>query len=212
MSENTPVQADEAAPAPGAAEPSFVNDPVLSADPPQAAPQQSPAAATPQPAPAPADMQTRSSTLTESLYQAIRAGNMPKDNPALKKLVEAFDEKPADQARMKQAQEELETAIAMSARDIVAKGQNDKATFDELLRLYESQPSLNIRTSTSVANQAPSKPPNVAARMAPNRRAEGNRTRWAYCHAAQAVPHMDAALLVPSSCTWPCAIMAQPSA
>ena len=54
MSENTPVQADEAAPAPGAAEPSFVNDPVLSADPPQAAPQQSPAAATPQPAPAPA--------------------------------------------------------------------------------------------------------------------------------------------------------------
>ena len=54
MSENTPVQADEAAPAPGAAEPSFVNDPVLSADPPQAAPEQSPAAATPQPAPAPA--------------------------------------------------------------------------------------------------------------------------------------------------------------
>ena len=91
-------------------------------------------------------------TLTESLYQAIGAGNMPKDNPALKKLVEAFDGKPADPARMKQAQEELETAIAMSARDIVAKGQNDKATFDELLRLYESQPSLNIRTSTSVAN------------------------------------------------------------
>lgn len=54
MSENTPVQADEAAPAPGAAEPSFVNDPVLSADPPQAASEQSPAAATPQPAPAPA--------------------------------------------------------------------------------------------------------------------------------------------------------------
>ena len=42
MSENTPVQADEAASAsaPGAAEPSFVNDPVLSADLPQAAPEQ----------------------------------------------------------------------------------------------------------------------------------------------------------------------------
>ena len=101
-------------------------------------------------------------TLTESLYQAIGAGNMPKDNPALKKLVETFDGKPADPARMKQAQEELETAIAMSARDIVAKGQNDKATFDELLRLYESQPSLNIRTSTSVANQAYSTPAPLA--------------------------------------------------
>lgn len=101
-------------------------------------------------------------TLTESLYQAIGAGNMPKDNPALKKLVEAFDGQPADPARMKQAQEELETAIAMSARDIVAKGRNDKATFDELLRLYESQPSLNIRTSTSVANQAYSTPAPLA--------------------------------------------------
>ena len=59
MSENTPVQADEAAsaPAPGAAEPSFVNDPVLSADLPQAAPEQkltAGAAVTPPSAPEPA--------------------------------------------------------------------------------------------------------------------------------------------------------------
>lgn len=101
-------------------------------------------------------------TLTESLYQAITAGNMPKDNPALKKLVEAFDGKPADQARMKQGQEELETAIAMAARDVVAKNEGDRTTFDILLRMYERQPNLNIRTSTSVANQAYSTPAPLA--------------------------------------------------
>lgn len=73
MSENTPVQADEAAPAPGAAEPSFVNDPVLSADPPQAAPQQSPAAATPQPAPAPAPAVHAGITVDERAYAQYQA-------------------------------------------------------------------------------------------------------------------------------------------
>lgn len=106
--------------------------------------------------------QAKASTLTESLYQAIQANQMPKGNPALKKLVEAFDGKPADQARMKQAQEELETAIAMRARELVAKNEGDRTTFDTLLRLYESQPNLNIRTSTSVANQAYSTPAPLA--------------------------------------------------
>ena len=87
---------------------------------------------------------------------------MPKDNPALKKLVESFDGKPADPARMKQAQEELETAIVMVARDVVAKQEGDRTTFDVLTRLYESQPNLNIRTSTSIANQAYSTPAPLA--------------------------------------------------
>lgn len=101
-------------------------------------------------------------TLTQSLAAAIEAGNMPKDNPALKKLVEAFDGKPADPARMKQAQEELETAIVMTARKVVAKNEGDRSTYDMLLRLYESQPNLNIRTSTSIANQAYSTPAPLA--------------------------------------------------
>ncbi len=109
-----------------------------------------------------AAQKVQAKTLTESLYQAIRANQMPKDNPALKKLVEAFDGKPADQARMKQAQEELETAIAMMARELVAKNEGDRTTFDMLLRLYESQPNLNIRTSTSIANQAYSTPAPLA--------------------------------------------------
>lgn len=105
---------------------------------------------------------TAGRTPAESLYNAITSGNMPKDNPALKKLVEAFDGKPADQARMKQGQEELETAIVMRARDIVAEQNGDRSTYDALLRLYESQPNLNIRTSTSIANQAYSTPAPLA--------------------------------------------------
>jgi hypothetical protein len=107
------------------------------------------------PAPAPEPAQT---DLTTSLYQAITDGNMPKDNPALKKLVEAFDGKPADPARMKQAQEALEAAIVRLGRDVIAKKEGRRSTFDILLRIYQSQPNLNIRTSTSVMNQAYSTP------------------------------------------------------
>ncbi|MFZ2982031.1 MAG: PLxRFG domain-containing protein [Sphingobium sp.] len=101
-------------------------------------------------------------TLSASLYEAIKAGNMPKDNPALRKLVESFDGKPADTHRMKAAQESLEVAIVMTARDVVGKKEGDQSTFDALLRLYQLQPNLNIRTSTSIANQAYSTPAPLA--------------------------------------------------
>lgn len=101
-------------------------------------------------------------TLSESLYQAITDGNMPKDNPALKKLVEAHDGKPATPARMKEGQELLEAAIVKVSRDLVNKKEFTRTTFDSLLRLYESQPNLNIRTSTSIANQAYSTPAPLA--------------------------------------------------
>lgn len=103
-------------------------------------------------------------TLTQTLRDELAANRMPKDNPALKKLVEAFDGKPADQARMKQAQEALEAAIVQEARARVEKLDKEgaKTTFASLLRLYESQPLLNVRTSTSIANQAYSTPAPLA--------------------------------------------------
>lgn len=100
--------------------------------------------------------------LTEHLLEKIAAGEMPKDNPALKKLVDAFDGKPADPARMKQAQEALEVAVVQRARDIVDAGENTRETFDKLVDLYNSQPNLNIRTSTSIENQAYSTPAPLA--------------------------------------------------
>lgn len=101
-------------------------------------------------------------TLTAALSAEILSGKMPKDNPALKKLVEAFDGQTADQSRMKEAQEALEAAIVSVSRDVVAKNEGPRSTFDALLRLYESQPNLNIRTSTSIANQAYSTPAPLA--------------------------------------------------
>lgn len=109
-----------------------------------------------------ATQETKPATLVESLHHAIMAGNMPKDNPALKKLVEAYDGKPSDAARMKEGQEMLEAAIVRASRDVVAKNEGPKSTFATLVRLYESQPNLNIRTSTSIANQAYSTPAPLA--------------------------------------------------
>jgi hypothetical protein len=107
---------------------------------------------------------TGKQSLGDSFYEAIKANQMPADNPALRKMVEAFDGQPADQARMKEAQEELEAAIARTARDIVAKNKKEgpRTTFAILRRLYDSQPNLNIRTSTSIANQAYSTPAPLA--------------------------------------------------
>jgi GGDEF domain-containing protein len=101
-------------------------------------------------------------TLASHLQDKIASGAMPKDNPALRKLVEAFDKKPAEPARMKQAQEALEVATVQHARSIVAAGGDDQATFDKLVDLYDSQPNLNIRTSTSIENQAYSTPAPLA--------------------------------------------------
>jgi broad specificity phosphatase PhoE len=100
--------------------------------------------------------------LTSHLADKITDGEMPKDNPGLKKIVDAFDGKPADPARMKQAQEALEVAIVQHAREIVAVGASTRQTFDELVKLYDSQPNLNVRTSTSIENQAYSTPAPLA--------------------------------------------------
>lgn len=100
--------------------------------------------------------------LVDHLYNVITAGNMPKDNPALRKMVAEFDKKEVSQERLKQAQEDIEAAIARVARDAVAKGGTDAEIFARLQDLYQSQPNLNIRTSTSVENQAYSTPAPLA--------------------------------------------------
>lgn len=127
-------------------------------------PAETPAAA---PAPAAAAPAAREVALSDRMYEAINAGRMPENNLQLRKMVEAIDGQAASAARMKQAQEALEAAIARVARDVVKEGRgatndNGRATFDQLLALYERQPLLNVRTSTSVANQAYSTPAPLA--------------------------------------------------
>lgn len=100
--------------------------------------------------------------LATHLSEKIAAGEMPKDNPALKKIVEAYDKKPAEPVRMKQAQEALEVAIVSHARSVVGEGAGPRETFDKLVKLYDSQPNMNVRTSTSIENQAYSTPAPLA--------------------------------------------------
>jgi hypothetical protein len=101
-------------------------------------------------------------SLVDHFYSELTAGRLPKDNVELRKMVSAFDGVPADNARLKQAQEDLEAAIAHRARDVVAQGKDDRSTFESLVSMYNDQPNLNIRTSTSIENQAYSTPAPLA--------------------------------------------------
>jgi len=66
----------------------------------------------------------------------------------------------------KQADETIEAGVVLAARDIVEFGRQDNLTVDQiyekLVDLYERQPNLNVRSSTSVANQAYSTPAPLA--------------------------------------------------
>lgn len=118
--------------------------------------------ASPAPAPAPAPVAEQAQSLVDSFYALIRNDRMPKDNRELRKLVAEFDGKEADNARLKEAQEDLEAAIARYARDVAKRNMSDQATFSHLLGLYQQQPNLNVRTSSSIENQAYSTPAPLA--------------------------------------------------
>lgn len=105
---------------------------------------------------------TTAPSLVDKFAGEIANGNMPKDNNALRKMVAVMDGKQPDAFRMKQAQEDLEAAIVVAARSKVAEGGSTRNTFNRLVDLYQSQPNLNIRTSTSIANQAYSTPAPLA--------------------------------------------------
>lgn len=66
----------------------------------------------------------------------------------------------------KEADEMIEAGVVMSARQIIADGREDglkpQTIYEQLVDLYDRQPSLNVRSSTSVANQAYSTPAPLA--------------------------------------------------
>ena len=69
-------------------------------------------------------------------------------------------------AAAKLADEQIEAGVVMAARQIVEKGRTDglssTAIYEQLISLYERQPNLSVRSSTSVANQAYSTPAPLA--------------------------------------------------
>lgn len=70
---------------------------------------------------------------------------------------------------MKQGQEAMELALVYKAREIVELGGDDAQIYQQLVDLYQHQPNLNVRSSTSMENQAYSTPAPlsfVASRLA----------------------------------------------
>jgi predicted RNA methylase len=61
-------------------------------------------------------------------------------------------------AEAKQIEEELEAALVRVAQDIIGEGAEPQETFRKLVDLYDRQPALGVRSSTSVSQQAYSTP------------------------------------------------------
>lgn len=107
---------------------------------------------------------SKKQTMVDVLENAIKGGAGPKDYNQLKGTVFLFDGAQPDQLRMKQAQEAYEVAQNRVASGI-ASGYHSgtaKERFDKLVQMYEDQPNLSIRTSTSIENQAYSTPKPLA--------------------------------------------------
>lgn len=101
-------------------------------------------------------------TLEDAIYENLEEIG---DNRKLKSVVADFyGIKAADVTgeQMKDAQERIEAAITRRARDIVEAGEDVEETYNALVDLYRSQPNLNVRSSTSMQNQAYSTPAPLA--------------------------------------------------
>ncbi len=102
----------------------------------------------------------------KTLLEALQA-NADKitNNTKLKAYVAEFNgiktgEVTAEQ--MKAAQEAFELIQVVRARQVVGQGMDQRETFEKLLELYQSQPNLDVRSSTSMENQAYSTPAPIA--------------------------------------------------
>lgn len=87
------------------------------------------------------------------------------DNNDLKRVLADYHDTAVSrvtEAQIKEAQEAYEAVLVGKARDIVREGGDTRATFDRLVTLYQNQPNLNSRSSTSIANQAYSTPAPLA--------------------------------------------------
>lgn len=87
------------------------------------------------------------------------------DNRKLKNILAAHHEvsyADVSDRQVKEAQELLEIILVQEARMIVEAGGNEKHIYDRLVELYKSQPNLNVRSSTSIENQAYSTPAPIA--------------------------------------------------
>ncbi|NEP56500.1 MAG: DEAD/DEAH box helicase family protein [Symploca sp. SIO2G7] len=62
----------------------------------------------------------------------------------------------------KQVDEAIEAGVVRAARKLIEDSSTPQQTYERLVKLYEQQPALNVRTSTSVSQQAYSTPTPIA--------------------------------------------------
>ncbi len=106
---------------------------------------------------APADQENTSNTLESSLREIINNPHpMRIKNSQIKRIAKQHD------ITEKEAQETIETILVEDAEKIARSDMPRREKFNALLSLYNSQPILGKRTSTSIANQAYSTPAPLA--------------------------------------------------
>ena len=132
----------------------------------------------------------KNGSMAESMFFHMRQGWWPRDNAALLEYAgKAFIQQPnllgydpdtaggrnsiaefkpsmLDDVKRKQAQEDFEAAASRYVGQVITDmrnaGADDEAIYRHIVNLYQEQPTLNVQTSTSVANQAYSTPMPIA--------------------------------------------------
>jgi len=108
-------------------------------------------------------------SMTESMFYHMRSGWWPKDKHALRTFVAQAHKKSTnevDDLLLRQGVEDFEAAMARYAGQLIqdwkGKGLDDRAIYDRLFEMYNTQPLLDVRTSTVVMNQQYSTPLPIA--------------------------------------------------
>jgi len=122
-------------------------------------PAASPAVATPEPQET-AATETKPADLVSAFTDFLidPANSFKTINEARRFAKEHGFEAKAGAASAKAMEEQLELALVLASRELIAKAGSPAAAYDALVSLYERQPKLGARTSKSMAEQAYSTP------------------------------------------------------
>jgi Na+-translocating ferredoxin:NAD+ oxidoreductase RnfG subunit len=102
--------------------------------------------------------------IAQDIAQHFAFGNSFKDIIEARKFIAEKTGKNIDAgtAEAKEADEAIEVGVVLAARKIIDKGRSDSETYDGLVNLYNQQPNLSVRSSTSIKEQAYSTPAPLA--------------------------------------------------
>jgi hypothetical protein len=102
--------------------------------------------------------------IAEDIADYFAKGNSFKDILEARKFIAEKTGKKieAGTPEAKEADEAIEVGVVLAARKIINRGRSESETYDGLVNLYNQQPNLSVRSSTSVREQAYSTPAPLA--------------------------------------------------